>query len=101
MCGLGAFAEYVCVPENAIALKPVNMSFEEAAAVAESAIVALQGLRDKGKIQARAKGFDQWCVGWCGYVCGADCQIVRGCRHSGVQHAEFGHGALDWGRSCH
>ena len=55
MCGLGAFAEYVCVPENAIALKPVNMSFEEAAAVAESAIVALQGLRDKGKIKPGQK----------------------------------------------
>lgn len=55
VCGLGAFAEYVCVPENAIALKPVNMSFEEAAAVAESAIVALQGLRDKGKIQPGQK----------------------------------------------
>ena len=55
VCGLGAFAEYVCVPENAIALKPVNMSFEEAAAVAELAIVALQGLRDKGKIQPGQK----------------------------------------------
>jgi len=54
VCGLGAFAEYVSVPENAIALKPVNMSFEEAAAVAESAIVALQGLR-KGKIQPGQK----------------------------------------------
>jgi NADPH:quinone reductase-like Zn-dependent oxidoreductase len=55
VCGLGAFAEYVCVPENAIALKPANISFEEAASVAESAIVALQGLRDKGKIQAGQK----------------------------------------------
>ena len=55
VCGLGAFAEYVCVPEAAIALKPVNISFEEAAAVAESAIVALQGLRDKGKIQPGQK----------------------------------------------
>jgi NADPH:quinone reductase-like Zn-dependent oxidoreductase len=54
VCGLGAFAEYVSVPENAIALKPINMSFEEAAAVAESAIVALQGLR-KGKIQPGQK----------------------------------------------
>ncbi len=55
VCGLGAFAEYVCVPEAAIALKPANISFEEAAAVAESAIVALQGLRDHGKIQAGQK----------------------------------------------
>jgi NADPH:quinone reductase-like Zn-dependent oxidoreductase len=52
---LGAFAEYVSVPENAIAQKPANMSFEEAAAVAESAIVALQGLRDYGKIQPGQK----------------------------------------------
>jgi NADPH:quinone reductase-like Zn-dependent oxidoreductase len=55
VCGLGAFAEYVSVPENAIALKPANISFEEAAAVAESAIVALQGLRDQGKIRPGQK----------------------------------------------
>jgi NADPH:quinone reductase-like Zn-dependent oxidoreductase len=41
----GAFAEYVCVPESALALKPANLSFEEAAAVAQAALVALQGLR--------------------------------------------------------
>jgi len=44
-CGFGAFAEYVCVPENALAPKPVNLSFEEAAAIAQAALVALQGLR--------------------------------------------------------
>jgi NADPH:quinone reductase-like Zn-dependent oxidoreductase len=55
VCGMGAFAEYVCVPEKAIALKPANLTFEEAAAVPESAVVALQGLRDKGKIQAGQK----------------------------------------------
>ena len=51
----GAFAEYVAVPESAIALKPTNLTFEEAAAVPESAVVALQGLRDKGKIQSGQK----------------------------------------------
>jgi NADPH:quinone reductase-like Zn-dependent oxidoreductase len=55
VCGLGAFAEYVAVPENAIALKPANLTFEQAAAIPESAVVALQGLRDKGKIQAGQK----------------------------------------------
>lgn len=54
-CGRGGFAEYVCVPENALALKPANLTFEEAAAVPEAAIVALQGLRDKGHIQAGQK----------------------------------------------
>ena len=51
----GAFAEYVSVPETAIALKPDNLTFEQAAAVPESAVVALQGLRDKGKIQPGQK----------------------------------------------
>jgi NADPH:quinone reductase-like Zn-dependent oxidoreductase len=48
----GAFAEYICVPENkAIVLKPPNVTFEEAAAVPVAAITALQGLRDRGHIQ--------------------------------------------------
>jgi NADPH:quinone reductase-like Zn-dependent oxidoreductase len=54
-CGWGAYAEYVAVPENAIALKPANIPFEQAAAVPESAVVALQGLRDKGQIQPGQK----------------------------------------------
>jgi len=55
VAGWGAFAEYVSVPENAIALKPANLTFEQAAAVPESAVVALQGLRNKGKIQPGQK----------------------------------------------
>ena len=49
--GLGAFAEYVCVAENALAPKPASMTFEEAAANPRAAMVALQSLRDKGQIQ--------------------------------------------------
>ncbi len=52
---LGGFAEYVCGPENALALKPVNISFEETAAVPMAAITALQGLRDQGRIQPGQK----------------------------------------------
>jgi NADPH:quinone reductase-like Zn-dependent oxidoreductase len=51
-CGWGGFAEYVTVPENALALKPSNISYEEAAAVPMAGVTALQGLRDKGKIQS-------------------------------------------------
>ena len=47
----GAFAEYVCVNEDEIALKPAGATFEEAAALPIAAITALQGLRDKGQLQ--------------------------------------------------
>jgi NADPH:quinone reductase-like Zn-dependent oxidoreductase len=46
----GALAEYVCV-RVAIAPKPANLTFEQAAAVPVAAITALQGLRDKGQLQ--------------------------------------------------
>jgi NADPH:quinone reductase-like Zn-dependent oxidoreductase len=49
--GFGGFAEYVSVPENALVPKPTDLSFEEAAAVPQAALTALQGLRDKGQIQ--------------------------------------------------
>ena len=51
----GAFAEYVCNSESKFALKPANVSFEEAAAVPVAAFTALQGLRDKGQIQPGQK----------------------------------------------
>jgi NADPH:quinone reductase-like Zn-dependent oxidoreductase len=54
-CGWGGFAEYVAVPEKALALKPSNISFEEAAAVPMAAVTALQGIRDHGKIQPGQK----------------------------------------------
>jgi NADPH:quinone reductase-like Zn-dependent oxidoreductase len=53
--GLGAFAEYACTFENNLALKPSNLSFEEAAAVPVAAITALQGLRDQGQIRRGQK----------------------------------------------
>jgi NADPH:quinone reductase-like Zn-dependent oxidoreductase len=52
----GAFAEYVCVREGrAVALKPANITFEQAASVPIAAITALQGVRDKGKVQSGQK----------------------------------------------
>ena len=48
---LGGFAEYVCTTEDRLALKPSNISFEQAAAVPVAAITALQGLRDQGHIE--------------------------------------------------
>ena len=51
----GAFAEYVCAKEDNLALKPANSSFEDAAAMPVAALTALQGLRDKGRIQPGQK----------------------------------------------
>jgi NADPH:quinone reductase-like Zn-dependent oxidoreductase len=67
LCGFGAFAEYVCVPESELRLKPASMTFEEAAAVPTAACNALQSLRgaapsspslmlsDEGQIQPGQK----------------------------------------------
>ena len=49
--GFGAFAEYVCVPEKAVAFKPVSLTHEEAAAVPSAGGVALLNLRAKHEIQ--------------------------------------------------
>jgi NADPH:quinone reductase-like Zn-dependent oxidoreductase len=52
----GAFAEYVCRrAKGAVALKPANITFEQAASVNIAGITALQGLRDKGKVQPGQK----------------------------------------------
>ena len=54
-CNHGGFAEYVCAREDRLVRKPPGTSFEEAAAVPVAATSALQGLRDKGRIQPGQK----------------------------------------------
>jgi len=51
----GGFAEYTCVSEAVLGLKPANLTFEQAAAVPLAALTALQGLRDHGRIQSGQK----------------------------------------------
>jgi NADPH:quinone reductase-like Zn-dependent oxidoreductase len=53
--GYGGFAEYVSVPDDVMALKPTNLSFEEAAAVPMAGATALQGLRHHGELQPGRK----------------------------------------------
>jgi len=55
IAGTGGFAEFVAVPERLLALKPVNTTFEQAAAVPMAALTALQALRDFGRIQPGQK----------------------------------------------
>ena len=54
-CGWGGFAEYVCARENALASKPVSMSFEQAAAIPQAGLLALQALRYKVQVQPGQK----------------------------------------------
>ena len=51
----GAFAEYAAASEDALALKPANLTFEQAAAVPMAGLVALQALRDHGNVRAGQK----------------------------------------------
>jgi NADPH:quinone reductase-like Zn-dependent oxidoreductase len=52
---MGGFAEYVCARERAFALKPASMTFEVAATIPQPAVIALQGIRDKGQVQPGQK----------------------------------------------
>lgn len=54
-CGFGGFAEYVCVPETALAPKPESMTFTEATALPHAAMLAIQGLIDAGQLQPGQK----------------------------------------------
>ena len=49
--GFGSFAEYLCIDEEALTLKPDSMSFEEATCIPHAAMLALQGLRDVGQLK--------------------------------------------------
>jgi NADPH:quinone reductase-like Zn-dependent oxidoreductase len=86
-CGFGGFAEYVCVRENALALKPAGMTFEEAAAIPHAAMLAVQGLRDKGQIQQGQKLLINGAGGGVG-IFGVQIAKLFGAEVTGVDSAE-------------
>src|SRR5260370_5796743 len=74
----GAFSEYVCASASAVVLKPANVIFEHAAAVPVAAFSALQGLRDKGRIQRGQKVLINGAAGGGGTFAVQPCKGVGG-----------------------
>jgi NADPH:quinone reductase-like Zn-dependent oxidoreductase len=99
----GAFAEYVCASENAVVLKPVNLTFEQAAAVPVAAFTALQGLRDKGRVQQGQKVLVNGAAGGVGTfavqlakVFGADVTGVCSTRNVDMVRSIGAHHVMDY-----
>ena len=90
----GGFAEYVCASENALALKPPTMSFAQAAAIPQAAMLAVQGLIDKGKIKEGQKLLINGAGGGVGTF-GIQIAKLYGVEVTGVDHT----GKLDMLRS--
>src|SRR5207245_7279842 len=80
---MGGFAEYVCARERSLALKPGSMTFEEAAAIPQAAVIALQGVRDKGQVKPGQKVVINGAVGGAGTFA-VQLAKVYGCRECGV-----------------
>jgi len=51
----GGFAEYICTHENALTINPGSMTFDEAVAIPQAAMLVIQGLRDQEQIQSESK----------------------------------------------
>ena len=86
----GTCAEFVSAPAGQLALKPTNLTFEQAAAVPTSALAALHGLRDAGGLNAWTEGAHQRCGRRHWHLRDPDCQgIWREC-HGSVQHVKRG-----------
>jgi NADPH:quinone reductase-like Zn-dependent oxidoreductase len=85
--GFGGFADYACAPEEALALKPSNLSFEEAATIPVSGSGGTAGAAGCGSASAWAKSPGAGRFRWGGVLCGADCQGPGGKRDWRCQHA--------------
>ncbi len=83
----GGFAEYACVPEKRLVSKPARMTFEEAAAIPQAAVIALQGVRDKGQVQPGQKVLINGAGGGAGTFA-VQLAKLYGAEVTGVDHAD-------------
>jgi NADPH:quinone reductase-like Zn-dependent oxidoreductase len=91
---MGGFAEYVCAREQALAAKPAGLSFEEAAAIPQAGVIALQGIRRKGRVQPGQKVLVNGAGGGAGMFA-VQLAKLAGAQVTGVDNA----GKLDFVRS--
>jgi NADPH:quinone reductase-like Zn-dependent oxidoreductase len=91
---MGGFAEYVCAREKALAAKPAGMSFEEAAAIPQAGVIALQGIQRKGCVQPGQKVLVNGAGGGAGMFA-VQLAKLAGAQVTGVDNA----GKLDFVRS--
>jgi NADPH:quinone reductase-like Zn-dependent oxidoreductase len=83
----GGFAEYVCAGEDTLALKPSSMSYIEAAAIPQAAMLTVQGLIDKGQIQSKQKILINGAGGGVGTF-GVQIAKLYNCEVTGVDSSE-------------
>jgi NADPH:quinone reductase-like Zn-dependent oxidoreductase len=84
---MGGFAEYVCVPESALARMPEGMTYEEAAALPQAGAIALQGIQDKGRVQPGQKVLINGAGGGSGMYA-IQLAKLRGAEVTGVDNTE-------------
>jgi NADPH:quinone reductase-like Zn-dependent oxidoreductase len=87
LSSMGGFAEYVCVPERALAPMPAGMSYEEAAALPQAGAIALQGIWDKGQVQPGQKVLINGAGGGSGMYA-VQLAKLHGAEVTGVDNAE-------------
>ena len=95
----GSVAEYVCVRKDRVALKPSNITFEQAGAVKHAGLTALQGLRTENP--RRSESPDQRRIWRCWNIRAADRKSVRHGGHCGSEHAQRGNSEKTRRRSRH
>ena len=83
----GGFAEYVCAPEGALAPKPPSLTFEEASAIPQAGMLAVQGLRDKAQLRRDQTLLVNGAGGGVG-IFAVQIAKLQGVETTGVDHTE-------------